>query len=544
MSLKATLTGQQIKYLKIALQCLGRIGSELLIEGFPERVVLRSINSSKSAYASVSFQSNFFDEYNVFERSIVQAGVLMKHVLTVFRTQRISRLTVHLESDQNSLLLVVHADNGLEKRYTVPCLDAEILQATVDKDMFPIYLLAEAAELSRLLSSFHTTVGEITIIATPACEADPGQASKTVQMRSFNDPAKAHADKALYTQLSLDTREVFLQYQHSSDAVSDVTFNLKDFKHMLSMCESLGASVAIRFDQPGAPLVVEPHFRGNQEIECEAELVLATLMESQQAEPLSQQPQPGPAGGRLGAAPNSVVPGDTPYGARGGHTPGTALHGNMRTPATGARQAPASNSGRPAQNPLNTVAAATTRPSRFMQGAARGGRPAGQHAAPEDTPVVPARPANDAGTDASNKGPTSGGRLSRRFRPQGQAAGLGQANCVGQPSGRQQWQDMTDVTISASEAGPSGRHAMPDDDPSLYTHRSNRSGGAPSVKNSRGSGMHDDGEVSLQQPPTDPGDQRLEDSEEMLQDADVNRYLANASTQDDEEDADAIPGTP
>lgn len=59
-----------------------------------------------------------------------------------------------------------------------------------------------------------------------------------------------------------------------------------------------------------------------QEIECEAELVLATLMESQQAEPLSQQPQPGPAGGRFGAAPNSVVPGDTPYGARGRHRPG------------------------------------------------------------------------------------------------------------------------------------------------------------------------------------------------------------------------------
>ncbi len=92
----------------------------------------------------------------------------------------------------------------------------------------------------------------------------------------------------------------------------------------------------------------------------------------------------------------------------GGRTPGTALHGNLRTPATGARQTPASNSGRPAQNPLNTVAAATTRPSRFMQGAARGGRPAGQQAAPDDTPVVPARPASDGGTDASNKGPTSG----------------------------------------------------------------------------------------------------------------------------------------
>ncbi len=54
-----------------------------------------------------------------------------------------------------------------------------------------------------------------------------------------------------------------------------------------------------------------------------------------------------------------------------------------------------------------------------------------------------------------------------------------------------------------------------------------RSGEAPSVKNSRGSGMYDDGEVSLQQPPADPGDQMLEDSQEMLQDADAllsNRY--------------------
>lgn len=40
---------------------------------------------------------------------------------------------------------------GLEKRYTVPCLEAEILQATVDKDMFPTYLLAEAGELNRYL---------------------------------------------------------------------------------------------------------------------------------------------------------------------------------------------------------------------------------------------------------------------------------------------------------------------------------------------------------------------------------------------------------
>ena len=56
--------------------------------------------------------------------------------------------------------------------------------------------------LSRLLSSFHTTVAEITIIATPDSEVEPGQASKTVQMRSFNDPAKGDS-------MSLWERQIF-----------------------------------------------------------------------------------------------------------------------------------------------------------------------------------------------------------------------------------------------------------------------------------------------------------------------------------------------
>lgn len=68
-------------------------------------------------------------------------------------------------------------------------------------------------------------------------------------------------EKALLTQLTVGTSEVFQHYQHNSDSVADVTFNLKDFKQMLSLCESLNASVAIRFDQPGSPLVVEPVFR-------------------------------------------------------------------------------------------------------------------------------------------------------------------------------------------------------------------------------------------------------------------------------------------
>ena len=80
--------------------------------------------------------------------------------------------------------------------------------------------------------------------------------------------------------------------------------------------------------------------------------------------------------------------------------------------------------------------------------------------------------------DTMNVHDNIGGRLSRRFRPQGEAASMGHPPSIPsmeQAPSHERWQDTADVSISGSEAGPSGRHALPDEDPSLYTHRSNRS---------------------------------------------------------------------
>ncbi len=46
----------------------------------------------------------------------------------------------------------------------------------------------------------------------------------------------------------------------SSDEATDVTFNLKAFKAMLSLCENLGTHIRLWFDSPGNPLVAEPCF--------------------------------------------------------------------------------------------------------------------------------------------------------------------------------------------------------------------------------------------------------------------------------------------
>jgi len=79
----------------------------------------------------------------------------------------------------------------------------------------------------------------------------------------FAHTRAGHAEKSLHTQLAVDTREVFLDYRHNSSEATDVTFNLKDFKAVLVLCEGLGTNVAICFDQPGSPLLVQPVFHSS-----------------------------------------------------------------------------------------------------------------------------------------------------------------------------------------------------------------------------------------------------------------------------------------
>lgn len=59
-----------------------------------------------------------------------------------------------------------------------------------------------------------------------------------------------------------------------ADEASDVTFNLKDFKAMLWLCENLNSDVMIRVAGTGMPLVVEPHFHGARVSRAEGGLVL------------------------------------------------------------------------------------------------------------------------------------------------------------------------------------------------------------------------------------------------------------------------------
>lgn len=66
---------------------------------------------------------------------------------------------------------------GLQKTFTLPCLEAEILQATVDRDSLPTHVIAAAKELNRSDASGFNNGGEFllypgagTHICEHACE--------------------------------------------------------------------------------------------------------------------------------------------------------------------------------------------------------------------------------------------------------------------------------------------------------------------------------------------------------------------------------------
>ncbi|KAK8973859.1 hypothetical protein V6N11_013017 [Hibiscus sabdariffa] len=97
------------------------MGNELVFQASPSQLALHTLNSSRSAYQSVTFKPNFFDVYRI-SSTQVQCSVLLKAVCSVFRTPitSIDNLTVKL------------ADPDASKRqWALTCYSGKVFLASV-----------------------------------------------------------------------------------------------------------------------------------------------------------------------------------------------------------------------------------------------------------------------------------------------------------------------------------------------------------------------------------------------------------------------------
>eukprot|EP00850_Spirogloea_muscicola_P010440 SM000061S19267 [mRNA] locus=s61:388070:391630:- [translate_table: standard] len=288
--MQCVLRGTSVRTLQRAVACVSKVGNnELLIEGAPGKLVLRTLNLAKSAFAAFTFTQSFFDSFQL-SVPTVACSVLAKNVAAAFRTPApsIDSLTIALEdSEASKMTWTIACLNGVKKTYWVTCNQGvEMLTASVDHRLLPSYMVIKPKDFNRLLGNFQSTLPEVTLIATEPASATNGSAesyseTKAIELKSFVDPARVLTEEDnLHTQLWIDPSEELQGYKHTGAAV-DVTFSVKELKAFLAFCEATDTDMYMYFDKAGNPVLFSPCSSNPEQAEFEATLILATVLESQ-----------------------------------------------------------------------------------------------------------------------------------------------------------------------------------------------------------------------------------------------------------------------
>ncbi|GLT90230.1 hypothetical protein SLE2022_081730 [Rubroshorea leprosula] len=283
-----SLSGNALKTFARSVTCLARVGSELVIQASPSQLAFHTLNSSRSAYQSLTFKTHFFDVYRI-SGTQVQCSVLLKAVCSVLRTPiaSVDHLTVELaDPDASKVQWTLECFSGMRKAYWITCnVEPDIQHLSLDRRRFPSNFVVRPRDLNRLLANFQSSLQEITIIATEPTSLPSDAASeiggKAVELRSYIDVTKDN-DASLHTQLWIDPMEEFVQYTHNGDPV-DVTFSMKELKAFLSFCEGCEVDIHLFFDKAGEPILMAPKFGldDGSGSSFDATLVLATMLISQ-----------------------------------------------------------------------------------------------------------------------------------------------------------------------------------------------------------------------------------------------------------------------
>uniref|UniRef100_A0A8C5PUU7 Cell cycle checkpoint control protein RAD9A n=1 Tax=Leptobrachium leishanense TaxID=445787 RepID=A0A8C5PUU7_9ANUR len=265
MGMKCVITGANIRVLGRAIHSLSRIGDELYFESLQNGLCLRSVNSSRSAYACFTFAPLFFHSYET-TGELCHCKTHMKSVINVFRSppsleKTVEKCLINFSSKKNRLVIQLLCKYGVTKTHNFSYQDCESLQAVYKTDTCPNLLKAPARLLSEAVVHFPMTLAEVTLMAHPCGK---------VTLRNYIEE-ETDASKAMLTELSLSSEE-FLVYQIQEQR--EITFCLREFRGLLIFAESSSLPISIHFDSAGSPAIFSA-----ADTVLEVHFVLATLSE-------------------------------------------------------------------------------------------------------------------------------------------------------------------------------------------------------------------------------------------------------------------------
>ncbi|KAL4223119.1 Cell cycle checkpoint control protein rad9b [Mactra antiquata] len=270
--MKCVVPGANIKVFGRAVHSLSKIGEELYIEPLDHGLALRTVNSSRSAYACFLFAPSFFQHYDDGVGDVssqdsddtLRCKIAMKSILTVFRSlstmeKTVERCKIKLNMKDSRLVFQLYCRHGIVKTHNLAFIECETLQAVFSKDMCPNSLTACSKLLCDAVMNFQNNQEEVTLIVNP---------EKIVLKNYVED--EPDPTKVMHTNLSLQPEE-FDYCQIGVD--TEVTFCLKELRAILGFSEVTTLPVTLKFETAGRPIV----FSIDSDSTFEGNFVLATL---------------------------------------------------------------------------------------------------------------------------------------------------------------------------------------------------------------------------------------------------------------------------
>ncbi|TRY83919.1 hypothetical protein DNTS_014662 [Danionella cerebrum] len=242
-------TGGNVKVLAKAIYSLSRIGEELYLEPVKEGLALRSVNSSRSAFASFLLSPLFFQRYQAPPDQSFRCKMRIKSVQAVFKSlssldRSVEKCRLHLNSEKNRLTITLHCKHGLLKTHNLSFQDCESLQAVFDKQSCGNILEAQPRLMVDTVLHFPPSLEEVNLSVS----------SDRVWLRNHVEE-DSDSSRAMMTELCLNSEE-FDQFTIKTQ--TSITFCLKELRGLLGFAESSCLPVTIYFDEPGSPDTEKP----------------------------------------------------------------------------------------------------------------------------------------------------------------------------------------------------------------------------------------------------------------------------------------------
>ncbi|NWX00864.1 RAD9B protein, partial [Caloenas nicobarica] len=285
-AMKCVIGGAHLRVFRRAIHAIARISDEFWFDPIEKGLALRSVNSSRSAYACVFFSSMFFQHYcwtavsqpcQKEKQLSLPCKLIIKSVLPVFRCvnvleRNVEKCSIYTNINDHHITFQLLCKHGVVKTYNLVFQDCDPLQAVFAKHLCPNILKVHSRLLAEIMIHFPTSQEEVTLSVTPM----------KVCFKSYTEE-DTDFSKTMLTEIQLNPEE-FDYFQVGVD--SEVTFCLKELRGLLAFSEVTSVPVSIHFDVSGKPIAFSI-----EDMVLEASFILATLSDVEKERASQQAPE-------------------------------------------------------------------------------------------------------------------------------------------------------------------------------------------------------------------------------------------------------------